>query len=171
MFQGFEAISHLFRTSSAPQYHLILGARNAPQAQRSFASVVDSSSSQHKVNVEPLELSDLSSVRIFAKTVLRQLNDGKLDVLLLCAGIVKAADSSKYRSRWSEAFVVNHLGKLNSVDPATLAEWGLAQHYLIHLLREKIQTDRSRIVFVSSTKIKDVETIGEPISGSEQRLR
>ena len=65
-----------------------------------------------------------------------------IDILLLNAAISDGADKpGPHGSKWSEALIVNHL----------------AQHYLVHLLRDKLVESKSRVVFVSSGAVRQVE--------------
>ncbi|KAF5613550.1 WW domain protein [Fusarium subglutinans] len=96
----------------------------------------------HGVTVLPLELNDLKGVKSFAEQTLDKIGGDKIDYLLLNAGLggVGAEGPGPHGSRWCEPYVVNHL----------------SQHYLVHLLREKLVDSKSRIVFVSSGAIRRV---------------
>lgn len=95
----------------------------------------------HSVTLLPLELSDLRTVKKFAAQTLDKLGSEKIDVLLLNAGIVKIANEPGINgSKYNEQYIVNHL----------------SQHYLIHLLREKLVQAKARIVFVSSGAVRGV---------------
>ncbi|KPM40289.1 hypothetical protein AK830_g6278 [Neonectria ditissima] len=135
---GFEAIKQLLEQSQA--YKIILGARNTASTQDAFDAVqFDKASSG--VTVLPLDLSDLKGVKSFAEQTLAKLGQSKIDYLLLNAGISNsAAEPGPNGSKWCEAYIVNHL----------------SQHYLVHLLREKLVESKSRIVFVSSGAIRNV---------------
>ncbi|AEO64404.1 uncharacterized protein THITE_2040692, partial [Thermothielavioides terrestris NRRL 8126] len=65
---------------------------------------------------------------------------GRLDYLLLNAAMTYPVGDGGVRGRWSDAVVVNHF----------------AQHYLLHLLREKLVESKARIVVVSSGVIRQV---------------
>lgn len=69
------------------------------------------------------------------------LGSTNLDYLFLNAGMNKAADAPGVNgSKWCEPYVVN----------------SLSQHYLTHLLREKLVASHARIVFVSSGAVRNV---------------
>lgn len=95
------------------------------------------------MTVLPLELADLRGVRTFAQQALDKIGRDPVDYLVLNAGISDGAgDGPNPRgSRWCEAHVVNHL----------------SQHYLTHLLREKLVASASRVVFVSSGAVRMVK--------------
>jgi NAD(P)-dependent dehydrogenase (short-subunit alcohol dehydrogenase family) len=99
------------------------------------------------VTLLPLELSDLRTVKKFAAQILEKLGSNNIDVLMLSAGVIKTADEPGINgSRYNEPYIVNHL----------------SQHYLIHLLREKLVASKSRIVVVSSgtaTIVSDPSTL------------
>lgn len=66
--------------------------------------------SQHSVSIFPLDLSDMRTVKPFARETLESLGQDKLDVLLLNAALNKAATGPEvHGSPWCEAYVVNHL--------------------------------------------------------------
>ncbi|KAF4990179.1 hypothetical protein FGRMN_8600 [Fusarium graminum] len=145
---GLEAIKQLLEQSQP--YRVLLGARNTQRAQKAYDELkYDQSSS--KVTVLPLELNDLKSVKSFAEKVLESLERTKIDYLLLNAGLGgTAADGpGPHGSKWCEPHVVNHL----------------SQHYLVHLLREKLAEDKSRIIFVSSGAIR---TVSDPSKLDEE---
>ena len=67
-------------------------------------------STKHKLTLIPLELSDLKSVRTFAKSTLEKLGQDKVDFALLNAALTGAATKpGPHGSRWSEPYIVNHL--------------------------------------------------------------
>ncbi|KAM0345937.1 hypothetical protein ACHAPU_005990 [Fusarium lateritium] len=136
---GLEAVKQLLEQSQP--YRVLLGARNTQRAQKAYDELkYDQSSS--KVTILPLELNDLKSVKSFAEQVLENLDRTKVDYLLLNAGLggTGADGPGPNGSKWCEPHVVNHL----------------SQHYLVHLLKEKLAEDKSRIVFVSSGAIRIV---------------
>jgi len=136
---GFELVKQLLE--QAQPYHLILGCRDVKRTQEAYDSI-KYDSQKHRLNLLPLELADLKTVKQFAHRTLKELGSTKLDYLLLNAAMIKAAsDPGPNGSQWSESYVVNHL----------------SQHYLIALLREKLITSNSRIVVVSSGAIKSVQ--------------
>ncbi|KAK7432302.1 hypothetical protein QQZ08_001249 [Neonectria magnoliae] len=135
---GFEAVKQLLEQSQA--YKVILGARNTSSTQSAFDGLqFDRAASG--VTVLPLDLSNLKGVKSFAEQTLAKLGQSKVDYLLLNAGITNGAqEPGPNGSKWCEAYIVNHL----------------SQHYLVHLLREKLVESKSRIVFVSSGAVRNV---------------
>jgi NAD(P)-dependent dehydrogenase (short-subunit alcohol dehydrogenase family) len=104
---GFELVKQLLAQSQP--YKFILGARDTKSVSASFAAL-NYDTNKHELSVFPLELSDLKGVRTFASQTLGNLGRGKLDCLLLNAGMVKSAEEPEaWGSRWSEQYIVNHL--------------------------------------------------------------
>ncbi|KAK6996870.1 NAD(P)-binding protein [Favolaschia claudopus] len=150
---GFEVIKHLL---AQPQpYKFILGVRDVPTTQAAY-NRVQYDKSQHTLTLLPLELSDLRTVKTFAGQVLKKLGEGEgggnapsegIDYLMLNAARSHAAEGlGPNGSKWCETYVVNHL----------------SQHYLVHLLRDKLAASASRLVFVSSgavNMVKDPSTL------------
>ncbi|KAM5345857.1 hypothetical protein ACJ41O_011718 [Fusarium nematophilum] len=135
---GMEAIKQLLEQTQP--YKVILGARNTKSTQTAYDGL-QFDKATNGVTVLPLDLSDLKGVKSFAKQTLEKLGQDKIDYLLLNAAISNGAEGpSPHGSRWCEAYVVNHL----------------SQHYLVHLLREKLVESKSRIVFVSSGAVRNV---------------
>ncbi|KAF7376904.1 NAD(P)-binding protein [Mycena sanguinolenta] len=137
---GFEAIKQLLEKKQP--YKFILGARDVAGTQAAY-SKIDFDKNQHSVAVLPLELSDLKCVKRFSQQVLEMLGQAeKIDYLMLNAARSHGAEKpGTHGSKWCETYVVNHL----------------SQHYLVHLLREKLVTSSARIVFVSSGAIGGVK--------------
>ena len=120
----------------------------------------------------PLELSDLRGVKTFAQQALEKLGQDKVDYLLLNAAITDSAEKpGPHGSQWCEAYVVNHLCEYTTVPRRSGGQGGAghvtdkrlayaAQHYLTHLLREKLIASKSRIVVVSSGVIRTVKDTG-----------
>ncbi|KAL6875079.1 hypothetical protein J3F83DRAFT_771362 [Trichoderma novae-zelandiae] len=136
---GFEAIKQLLLQQTQP-YKVILGARNTQSTTAAF-DALGYDRSGHAVTVLPLELSDVRTVKAFSQQVLEKIGGGRIDYLLLNAAISDGAEKpGPHGWRWCEALVVNHF----------------SQHYLTHLLREKLVESKSRIVFVSSGAIRRV---------------
>ncbi|KAF7298695.1 hypothetical protein MIND_00816900 [Mycena indigotica] len=138
---GFEAIKQLLTKQPplSPSISLstvLLGVRNTVSTTAAFASagVLPSPT------ILPLELSDLSSVKRFAADTLERLGSQPLDYLLLNAANAYPVERKSKYGDWCEQYIVNHL----------------SQHYLIHLLREKLLASKTRIVFVSSGAIRMV---------------
>ncbi|KAK0632491.1 hypothetical protein B0T14DRAFT_415283 [Immersiella caudata] len=136
---GFELAKQLL---VQPQpYKLILGARDVPGTQAAFQSI-GFDASKHSLTVLPLELSDLRSTKTFVQLTLETLGSGGVDYLLLNAAVSDGSETpASQGSKWSKAFVVNHL----------------AQHYLVHLLRDKLVESKSRLIFVSSGAVRQVD--------------
>ncbi|KAM7215250.1 WW domain-containing oxidoreductase [Rhypophila decipiens] len=148
---GFEAIKQLLTQKTTP-YKFILGARDVNRTTAAYDSLLESTSdnwkSRHDLTVLPLELSDLKATRTFAQRTLDQLdkNNLKLDYLFLNAGITNGTELEEKGkgpggSKWCEGLVVNHL----------------SQHYLIHLLKDKLVESKARIVVVSSGAVRRVQ--------------
>ncbi|KAI2620187.1 NAD(P)-binding protein [Hypomontagnella submonticulosa] len=136
---GFELVKQLLEQTQP--YKFILGARNPATAQAAFDGL-KYDSNKHSLTIFPLELSNLKTVKTFSQQTLEKLGQDKIDYLMLNAAISNNADApGPYGSKWSEAYIVNHL----------------SQHYLIHLLREKLEASQSRIVVVSSGAVRNVE--------------
>ncbi|KAF2664880.1 NAD(P)-binding protein [Microthyrium microscopicum] len=137
---GFEAVKQLLNQTQP--YKFLLGCSNTNTAQTAYDEL-KYDSKKHSVTVLPLDLSDLRTVKKFAAQTLKQIGSDKLDFLFLNAATVKVANEPGVNgSKWSEPYVVNHL----------------SQHYLIHLLREKLVESKSRLVITSSgaaTSVKD----------------
>ncbi|KAI1095101.1 NAD(P)-binding protein [Rostrohypoxylon terebratum] len=126
---GFEVVKQLL-TQKRP-HKFILGARDAKTAQAAFDGL--KYDKRHNLTIFPLELSNLKTVKTFSRLVLEKLGKGKVDYLLLNAAIAKNADEpGPHGSKWT-------------------------QHYLIHLLRKKLEASRSRIVVISSGAVRGVE--------------
>ncbi|KAL2187159.1 NAD(P)-binding protein [Thermothelomyces heterothallicus CBS 203.75] len=166
---GFELVKQLLARAPSPAYRIVVGARDVARTKAAFDALTtaaalphsnssssgggDSGGGRHSVTVLPLELGDLASTRAFARQALRAVardsGDGnekeeektRLDYLLLNAAITGGNDARWVGSwGWCEGLVVNHL----------------SQHYLVHLLREKLVESNSRVVFVSSGAIRQV---------------
>ncbi|RDA95902.1 hypothetical protein CP533_5205 [Ophiocordyceps camponoti-saundersi (nom. inval.)] len=132
---GFESIKQLL---AQPQpYRVVLGARRVDDTKSAF----DALGHDRSVTVLPLDLADLGQVKSFARRALDAVGKDPIDYLLLNAGMIKSADEkAPFKSKWCEAAIVNHF----------------SQHYLIHLLREKLVSSKSRIVVVSSGAVRNV---------------
>ncbi|KAG5923910.1 hypothetical protein E4U42_004802 [Claviceps africana] len=136
---GFEALKQLLERTTP--YKIILGARDTKATDEAVGKL-EFDRAADALTVLPLDLSDLSGVKTFAQRALEEVGQGKIDYLLLNAALFKGAgDKAIPGSKWCEAAVVNHF----------------SQHYLIHLLREKLVASKARIVVVSSGAIRDVE--------------
>ncbi|KAJ3533147.1 hypothetical protein NM208_g8120 [Fusarium decemcellulare] len=141
---GLEAIKQLLEQTQP--YKVILGARNIQNTQKAYDEM-QYDRGANGVSILPLDLADLKGVKSFAEKTLEKLGQSKIDYLLLNAGISNGAEGpSPHGSRWCESYVVNHL----------------SQHYLVHLLREKLVESKSRIVFVSSGAAPSTPTSRPP---------
>ncbi|KAI1084098.1 NAD(P)-binding protein [Whalleya microplaca] len=153
---GFELVKQLL--AQTQPYKFILGARNAQAAQAAYDGL-QYDSSKHSLTIFPLELSNLKTVKTFASQTLEKLGQDKIDYLLLNAGIGKNADEpGPHGSKWSESYIVNHL----------------SQHYLTHLLREKLEESKSRVVFVSSGGIRNIDdpsVLDDDVKGASKTQR
>ncbi|KAJ5669313.1 hypothetical protein N7462_010383 [Penicillium macrosclerotiorum] len=135
---GFEVVKQLLGQSEP--YNFILGVRDTAKAEAEF-NELHYDSSKHSVSILPLDLLNLRSVQVFAQQALVQLGQNRVDYLFLGAGMLDTASGpGPYGSQWCEGYVVNHL----------------AQHYLVHLIRETLVASKSRLVFVSSGAIRNV---------------
>ncbi|KAK4224197.1 WW domain-containing oxidoreductase [Podospora fimiseda] len=160
---GFELVKQLLIQQSQ-SYKFILGARDVSRTEAAYNSL-NFNSATHSLTILPLELSDLKTTKSFAQQTLQTLGNDKLDYLLLNAGISDGTETpGRNGSKWCESYIVNHL----------------SQHYLIHLLREKLVSSSSRIVVVSSgavTRVEDPATLeqdllhGSGITGHETYSR
>ncbi|TQV92908.1 Short-chain dehydrogenase/reductase SDR [Cordyceps javanica] len=144
---GFEALKQLL---AAPQpYRVVLGARNTSGMDESLRDTAFEST--NKVEVLPLDLADLKGTRTFAEAALQKIGDAKIDYLFLNAAVTDPAVANPRGYRWCESAVVNHV----------------AQFYLVHLLREKLEASKARIVFVSSgaaTSVPDPSLVENALS-------
>ncbi|CAH0047458.1 unnamed protein product [Clonostachys solani] len=138
---GFEVIKQLLEQSQP--YKVIVGARNLKRTQDAF-DALKYDRDVHSLSILPLELNNLKTVKSFAAESLTHVGSNKIDYLFLCAGISEGADKpGPHGSKWCEPFIVNHL----------------SQHYLVHLLREKLVESKSRLVFVSSGAVRNVPDV------------
>lgn len=93
----------------AQPYKFIIGARDLQTTQTAFDRL-QYDATKHSISILPLNLADLRTVRSFAQRALDVLNQDKLDVLFLNAGMNKAAKGpGLHGSTWCEAYMVNHL--------------------------------------------------------------
>ncbi|KAH7318932.1 hypothetical protein BKA65DRAFT_513491 [Rhexocercosporidium sp. MPI-PUGE-AT-0058] len=143
---GFEAIKQLL--SQTQPYRFILGCRNVANVRTAYNSL-KYDTSKHSMTLLPLELSDLRTVKKFSSEVLNKLGSERIDILLLNAALIKTANEPGINgSKYNEPYIVNHL----------------SQHYLLHLLREKLVESKTRVVVVSSGAIrmvKDLEKLND----------
>lgn len=95
--------------AQAEPYRFILGARDTETTKKAYDELKFDSAT-HSVTVLPLELSNLKGVKSFSQQTLQKLGRNKLDLLFLNAGMAKGADApGPHGSKWSEAYIVNHL--------------------------------------------------------------
>ncbi|KAL1593797.1 hypothetical protein SLS60_010529 [Paraconiothyrium brasiliense] len=132
---GFEAIKQLL--AEGQSYRFILGARDRKRAEKEFSDL-HYDRQKHSLTFLPIQLNDLRTIKTFATQTLEKLGSFKIDLLLLNAGINKPADEPGINgSKWCESYIVN----------------SLSQHYLTHLLRERLA---GRVVIVSSGAMRGV---------------
>lgn len=85
------------------------------------------------VDILPLDLASLASVREFAATVIEQLGDQRIDILVLNAGLHGSPADHRSADGYGLTFAVNHLA-----------------HYLLARLLMPVMADRGRMVITSS---------------------
>ncbi|KAK4466571.1 WW domain-containing oxidoreductase [Cladorrhinum samala] len=137
---GFELVRQLL-TQQSQAYNFILGARDIPRTQAAY-DAIKFDSAKHRVTILPLELADLEITKTFAQQALQSLGQDRVDCLLLNAGMGVGVDKpGRHGSKWCENYIVNYL----------------SQHYLIHLLRDKLVSSSSRIVIVSSGTVRKIQ--------------
>ncbi|MCX8475356.1 MAG: SDR family NAD(P)-dependent oxidoreductase [Sphingomonas sp.] len=85
------------------------------------------------VEILPLDLASLASVRAFAEEVKRQLGDARIDILALNAGLHGSDADQRSADGYGLTFAVNHLA-----------------HYLLARLLLPALADRGRLVITSS---------------------
>ncbi|KAI2631596.1 hypothetical protein GGS21DRAFT_491496 [Xylaria nigripes] len=137
---GFEAVKKLL--SQSQPYNFIIGARDIKRTTDAFNGL-KYDGGKHTVTILPLELDNMQTVKSFAQSTLGQLGASPIDYLMLNAATStakKVADKGPHGSRWIEAYLVNHL----------------SQHYLLHLLRPKLEQSKARVVVVSSGAVRIV---------------
>ncbi|KAI8634008.1 hypothetical protein F5Y19DRAFT_196650 [Xylariaceae sp. FL1651] len=138
---GFEAVKQLL--AQTQPYKFILGARDLQSTQKAYDGL-QFDSTKHTVTILPMELTNMKSVKTFAQQTLEKLGQSPIDYLMLNAATAmykKVAETGPHGSKWIEAYLVNHL----------------SQHYLLHLLRPKLEQSKTRIVVVSSGAIRMVK--------------
>ena len=113
---GFGAVA-ADRMLQAGELRLIRGGRRPPPSGESV----------------PLELSELDSVRAFARTVRQRLDDARIDALVLNAGMIRPDDTGRTVDGFETTFAVNHL----------------AHHLLLRLLLPSL-AERARVVVTTS---------------------
>jgi NAD(P)-dependent dehydrogenase (short-subunit alcohol dehydrogenase family) len=115
---GTHALEHI---AVQPETRIIIGARgNGRTVPRG-------------VEVMPLDLASLASVREFADAVTRQLGDARIDVLVLNAGMQTSNSERRSADGYELTFAVNHLA-----------------HYLLARLLLPRMADHGRLVITTS---------------------
>ncbi|KAI0457210.1 hypothetical protein F5B21DRAFT_464741 [Xylaria acuta] len=138
---GFEAIKQLLAQSQP--YNFILGVRDVKTTTNAYNGLKHDNS-KHTLTILPLELSNMNSVKSFAQQTLEKLAGSPINYLMLNAatGMIKTvAEKGPHGSKWIEPYLVNHL----------------SQHYLLHLLRPKLEQSKTRVVVVSSGAVRMVK--------------
>jgi NAD(P)-dependent dehydrogenase (short-subunit alcohol dehydrogenase family) len=115
---GAHALQHL---AARPDTRLIVGARGSGRTV------------PHGVEVLPLDLASLASVRAFAAAVARQLGDARIDALVLNAGMQLSNTERRSADGYELTFAVNHLA-----------------HYLLARLLLPHLADHGRLVITTS---------------------
>lgn len=106
---------------------------------------------KHRIEVVHVDLNNLGSVQEFAGKALTYIREGStLECLFLNAGMAADGGPSSCNSKWCDTQLVN----------------SLSQHYLIHLLRRRLEADKSRVVVVSSDAVKQ----GDPAQAEKVLL-
>lgn len=117
---GFGAYT-LQHFAALPNTQVIIGARGSGRSVPSGVEVI------------PLDLASLSSVREFADAVVKRLGDTQIDLLALNAGMRGSDAEQRSAEGYGLAFTVNHLS-----------------HYLLARLLLPNMADHSRLVITSS---------------------
>ncbi|KAJ3568308.1 hypothetical protein NPX13_g6469 [Xylaria arbuscula] len=100
----------------------------------------------------------MKDVKAFSQKALEKLGSSPINYLMLNAGtgmIKKVAETGPHGSKWIEPYLVNHL----------------SQHYLMHLLRPKLEQSKARVVFVSSgavRMVKDPSTLDDAMLAAKE---
>lgn len=104
-----------------PDTHILVGARGSKRIVPPAVQVI------------PLDLASLSSVRAFAETVKRQLDKTRIDMLILNAGMQYGKNDRKSEDGFELTFAVNHLA-----------------HYLLVRLLLPWMADNGKIIITTS---------------------
>jgi len=149
---GAHALKHFM---AQPDVRVIVGARGAgPQG-------VD----VDMIDVVPLDLASLASVRSFAEAVKLRLGDARIDMLVLNAGAQYQNAEQRSADGFEMTFAVNHLA-----------------HYLLARLLLPSLAERARLVITTSDthdpailpfapKALDVPALAQPRSGRSEAMR
>jgi len=134
-------------------YRFILGCRDT-QLTGTALEGISYEKAKHNVKLLPLDLSNLKTVKSFASDALTELGNDKLDCLFLNAALIthsNKGEAGPHNSKWGASCLVNHF----------------SQHYLIHLLHDKLaSSESSRVVVVSSGAIqmqKETDSLEETL--------
>lgn len=125
---GFETALDLAKRGA----RVILACRNSLKAEKAVQKIIKKSGNQ-QVDYQLIDLSDLDSVKDFAKNIHSKID--KLDILINNAGVMGCPDSWKTKQGFDMQFGVNYLGHF------------LLTHLLLDLIKK---TPNSRVVNVSS---------------------
>ena len=145
---GAHAVQHI---AAQPNTRVIVGARAGARTV------------PRGVEVIPLDLASLDSVRAFADAVTRELGDARIDILVLNAGIQPSDTEGRSADGYELAFAVNHLA-----------------HYLLARLLLPRMADHGRIVITTSSthdpaispiapKTLDPQALAHPSKGAGVR--
>lgn len=115
---GVHTVRHL---AALPDTRVIIGARGSGR------------SAPKGVEILPLDLTSLASVREFARNVTQALGDARIDLLVLNAGMRGSSADQRSAEGYGLTFAVNHLA-----------------HYLLARLLLPRMADHSRLVITSS---------------------
>lgn len=131
---GYYAIQQL---SAAGKYHILMGSRDPNKAKAAIQTLTDDASAKaNPSNVEPIQIDVLSdeSIEAAAKTVEEKY--GRLDILMVNAGI--AYTPGNKREQFRQIYDTNVFGAAATVDA------------FIPLLRKSTASGGKRIAFTSS---------------------
>jgi NAD(P)-dependent dehydrogenase (short-subunit alcohol dehydrogenase family) len=127
--------------AQAQPWNFILGVRDTVKVQTEFDGL-KYDTKKHSLTLFPLDLSQVKNVKTFAQKTLEKIGPaGTIDYLVLNAALVKSAEQKGSHPKYCESYIVNHL----------------SQHYLVHLLKDKLIESKSRIIFVSSGAVRGVQ--------------
>lgn len=115
---GAHTVQHF---ASLPKSRVIIGARGTGRT------------APPGVEILPLDLASLASVRAFAEVVQQQLADQRIDILVLNAGLHGTSAEERSAEGFGLTFAVNHLA-----------------HYLLARLLLPVMADKGRLVITSS---------------------
>ncbi|ORY73638.1 hypothetical protein BCR35DRAFT_307097 [Leucosporidium creatinivorum] len=148
-------------------WHIIIASRSPTRGQQIVDQLTALAPTRnHRLTCLPLDLTLLGSVKQFATRVQEELagasseeeGEGKIDVLLLNAGVYKPT-FTPLAGGWSEEAMVNHF----------------AQHYLLHHLQSLLRPPSAShtlplVIFTTSslhTRVRSVEKLEAILRGKE----